>query len=262
MVTLTRNVSGTDIIPILRDLEFDYAELSMSHLCEMSDYEMLEVKSVLTGTGLHAEACNNFFPADLHLTGPGVDRSKLFRHLDKSFQICGDLGVKTIVFGSGPARNVPGGFYFHEAIQQLAELLKLINDYAVKQGITIAIEPLRRQECNVINTYKEALDLAKMTDASNVGCLLDFFHLSEEKEDISVIHTGKSCPCHIHISNPFGRSFPSKSDKAIFHEYMTSILKAGYDGRISIEAYSVNFMEEARESLQLLKDIEHELKNN
>ena len=58
MVTRTQDISGTDIVPILKSLGFDYAELSLCHLCAMSDSEFSGVRPVLTDAGLPIEVCN------------------------------------------------------------------------------------------------------------------------------------------------------------------------------------------------------------
>lgn len=262
MVTLTQNVSGTDVVPILKSLGYDYAELSLSHLCAMSDSKFDEVKSILSDTGLPFEVCNNFFPAGIQLTGPTVDRDRITRYLDKAFRLCGILGIQIIVFGSGTARQVPAGFPLEKAVDQLADLLRLINLYAQEPGITIAIEPLRKQECNIINTYMDALGLAKLVNAPQIKCLLDYYHLIEENENISVIQTDKRSLSHIHFSEPYGRVFPTRENKLQYLTFFSNLKQAGYNQRISIEAYSNHFAADARHALQLLKEIESGLNIN
>ena len=260
MVTSTRNISGIDIIPLLKTAGFDYAELSISHLCRLDDQELQEVLLVLKESGVHAESCNNFFPPEMHLTGPGVETGLIEKYLEKVFAVCSLIGTKTIVFGSGGARNVPAGFPHTESVKQLAGVLRLVSRYASTHGIMIAIEPLRRQECNIVNTYREALELRMSADAPNVRCLLDFYHLYEENEDINVIHSEPGSLEHVHISNPAGRLFPLENERSRFREYYSQLLQAGYNGRVSIEAYSSDFTGEAPESLHMLRDLEKELK--
>ncbi len=262
LVTQTRNISGTDVVPGLKSIGFDYAELSLSHLCAMSSSKFYEVKSILSDTGLPFEVCNNFFSAGIQLTGPTVDHDKIIRYLDKAFQRSQALGIQTIVFGSGAARMIPIGFPVKKATDQLVDLLRLINRYAIGLGITIAIEPLRQQECNIINTYKEALDLAKLANALQIKCLLDYFHLYKEKESISVIQFNKNSLAHVHFSEPSGRIFPTRENKPQYLTFFSNLKQVGYNQRISIEAYSNHFAADARNALQLLKEIEYELSIN
>ena len=262
MVTRTGNISGIDIIPLLKTAGFDYAELSISHLCKLNDQELLEVIHVLRESDIPAEVFNNFFPPEMHLTGSDINSQIIVKYLEKAFGICSLLGIKTIVFGSGGARNVPSGFLHIDAKNQLIGLLRLVNRYASAHNIMIAIEPLRRQECNIVNTYREAQELQMAANVPNVRCLLDFYHLSEENEEITVIHSGAGSLEHVHISNPAGRSFPLENERTRFREYYSHLRQAGYNGRVSIEAYSSRFMGDATESLHMLRDIENELKIN
>lgn len=260
MVTKTRNLSGIDIIPVIQQLGFDYAELSLSHLCAMSHSEFAKVKYFLKSSSLPSEVCNNFFPATIHLTGPQVNRDLIVEYLKGAFEKCHVLGVQTIVFGSGPARQVPAGFPFSKALEQLADLLRLISDYAHECGIIVAIEPLRKQECNIVNTYCEALELERLANASQIKCLLDYYHLSEENESISVIQTRKKSLGHVHFSEPDGRLFPSRVNREKYFEFFSNLKLAGYNHRFSLEAYSDNFIDDAEQALKLLKEIEYDLK--
>lgn len=259
MVTRTQNVSGIDVIPVMKELGYDYAELSLSDLCAMNDTGFNQIQAELEEIGLPIEVCNNFFPADVKLTGSSVNQGIITRYLDKAFQRTSALGVKVIVFGSGLARMVPKGFPMDKAIAQLSDLLNLINQYAQQYDITIAIEPLRKQECNIVNTYLEALHLAEITNASNIRCLLDYFHLSEEKESISIIQTDTKKLAHVHFAEPVGRVFPDPVIKPGYRTFFMNILNIGYRERVSIEAYSENFKHDAKIALNLLKNIENEL---
>jgi D-psicose/D-tagatose/L-ribulose 3-epimerase len=259
MITKTEDFSGIDVIPVLKKIGYDYAELSLSHLCAMSDSEFNELHDKLLEIGLPVEACNNFFPASLKLTGKEVNGDMISVYLQKAFQCAESLGVKVIVFGSGLARMVPEGFPSEKAFSQLADLLKNMNHYARKRGITIAIEPLRSQECNIVNKYSDGIELAEKTNASNIKCLLDYFHLSEERENISVIQKNEKMLAHIHFAEPVGRVFPHVENTRKYEEFFVQLKSAGYDQRISIEAYSADFENDASIALNLLKGIEYEL---
>lgn len=259
MVTQTRDVSGTDVVPVLKKLGYDYAELSLSHLCALSDEAFDKVSHQLLSFGFPLEACNNFFPPGLRLTGAETDGNAIRLYLDRAFQRASVLGVKVIVFGSGGARMVPEGYPSSGALWQLIDLLKLLQGYCQETGITIAIEPLRKQECNMVNTYREALVLAQLADVPKVNCLLDFYHLVEENEALQVIYTDTNRLAHVHFCEPMGRVFPSAGNAALYRNWLTSLSNIGYDHRISIEAYSHNFETDAAEALDLLRNIENDL---
>ena len=64
---------------------------------------------------------------------------------------------------------------------------------------------------------------------------------------------------HVHFSSP-GRKFPGYQDEAAYHEFFDELKKIGYDGRISCEAYSGNFIAEAPMTLEFLKHMDTKAK--
>ena len=110
-------------------------------------------------------------------------------YVKKAFARLNRLGVKILCFGSGGARRVPEGFPKEEAFKQLVDFGKRIAPEARAQGITVVIEPLRRQETNIINTAGEGLALVKAVNDPNFELLIDFYHLASEKEDPAIILT-------------------------------------------------------------------------
>jgi D-psicose/D-tagatose/L-ribulose 3-epimerase len=85
--------------------------------------------------------------------------------------------------------------------------------------------------------------------------------LSEEHENISVILKNNKMLSHIHFAEPVGRVFPKSVNTNKYREFFMQLRSAGYDHRISIEAYSEDFAHDADISLHLLKSIETELNN-
>jgi D-psicose/D-tagatose/L-ribulose 3-epimerase len=256
MVTKTADVSGLDVLGDIKRVGFDYVELSLAHLCAMSDARLNVLIEHLDELDLSAEACNNFFPPSLPLTGAAVNRDLVKAYIERAFAIAARLGVRSIVFGSGGARMVPGNFPVDAAFEQLVQWLRAINMHAKDHGIRIAIEPLRKAECNIINTYGEATSLAKAVNESNVGCLVDYYHLVEEKEDVSALVEGKQFLFHAHLAYPEGRVYPRADQSGEFIELFRSLKNAGYTGRMSLEAYANDFPVEAHEALNMIRSIE------
>ncbi len=94
MITKTKNVSGIDVVTVLKELGFDYTELSVAHVCAMSETEFVQLKSELLKVGLPVESCNNFFPAEVSLTGPNIDKDKIIGYLNKAFYRALELVVR------------------------------------------------------------------------------------------------------------------------------------------------------------------------
>ena len=70
-----------------------------------------------------------------------------------------------MVWGSAGSRNVPGGFERDKAWQQIQSFLHVAGDIAQQNNLIIAIEPLRKQESNIINTAEQALQLVRDLDS-------------------------------------------------------------------------------------------------
>jgi sugar phosphate isomerase/epimerase len=131
---------------------FDYVELRTSELANLSDAEFEEALGKIRKTGVPVPVTCLFVPGNIKLTGPNIDKGLQMSYVRKAFDRVSRLGVRVVTFGSGPARQVPDGFPKEEGFRQLVEFGKRIAPEARARNITVAIEPQRRQECNIINT--------------------------------------------------------------------------------------------------------------
>jgi sugar phosphate isomerase/epimerase len=208
-------------------------------------------------SGLPCESCNNFFPPAMRLTGPDVHFNMVASYVDLAMATAAKLGANNIVFGSGGAKRYPENFSKSEAYAQIVRLLKYVDVAAAQYGITIAIEPLRKAECNIINTFEEGVWLARDVGGAQVKVLVDLYHMAEENEPLSHIREyGKAYLAHVHFANPANRVFPHEGDgsQTLYRAFCDTIMGVGYDGRISCEAYSTDVQRDAPAALRLLKD--------
>ena len=196
---------------------------------------------------------NLFLPGTLKVTGPVIDRDAQMAYVTKAFSRLARLGTTIVVFGSGGARRVPDGFNQQEAFAQLVDFGKRIAPEAQKRGITIAIEPLRRQESNIINSAAEGLTLVNAIDHPNFQLMIDFFHLASEKEDPAIVAEAGPRLRHLHTANPQGRVFPLKWEEFDYAPFFARLRAAGYDKRISVEASTKDFASEAPQAIALLR---------
>ncbi len=61
-------------------------------------------------SALPISAANSLVPGDLKIVGPVVDFERLRKYIGNVTARAQRVGMKTLVFGSGGARNVPDGF--------------------------------------------------------------------------------------------------------------------------------------------------------
>jgi sugar phosphate isomerase/epimerase len=198
-------------------------------------------------------ATNLFLPAPLKVTGPAIDPEQQMAYVKKAFARLARIGTEIVVFGSGGARQVPDGFPKDQAFQQLVDFGKRIAPEARARGITVAVEPLRRQETNIINSAAEGLTLVNAIGDPNFQLMVDFYHLASEQEDPAIIPRAATQIRHLHMANPTGRVFPRRWDEFDYAPFFAALQKIGYDKRISVEASTQDFSTDAPLAIALLR---------
>ena len=256
MVSTAPDGTGIEWIEKLDKYGYDYVELPLAQMEALSQQDFSALVERLEKTSIRCEVCNNFFPTTLSLTGENVSMDAIDDYLKTALERAQRLGVETIVFGSGPAKNVPDGFPMEKGYGQVVSLLKHVAPQAAKRGITIVIEPLRKPECNLINSFREGCALARDVAADNVKVLVDYYHMSEENEPASnVAEDGNEFLRHVHFAKQLGRSYPeTKQEDSRYIAFFDALKTAAYDKRISLEAYTNDFDKEAPLALAFLRN--------
>ncbi|HEY3384606.1 MAG TPA: sugar phosphate isomerase/epimerase family protein [Vicinamibacterales bacterium] len=233
---------------------FDYVEIAASKVAALTDDEFRQLAARIAGLRIPVAAANNFIPAAIKLVGPDVDKRRQEEYVGACLGRLKTLGVSVVVLGSGGARRVPDGFSRQEAVGQLVDFCRRIAPLARERGITIAIEPLRHQETNILNTAREGLALVNAVDRPEIRLLVDYYHLAEEGESPAVLLEAGKQIVHTHLANPNGRVYPSSRDETNYAGFFGNLCKIGYAGRLSIEASTTDFAAQAPESLAMLRN--------
>lgn len=232
---------------------FDYVELSATEVAGLSDADFDAAVAKIKEVGIPTPAANLFVPAAIRLTGPQTDPEAQMAHVKKVMSRLSKVGVEVIVFGSGGARRVPDGFAKEEAFKQLVDFGRRAANEAKPYNITIAIEPLRKQETNIINSAAEGLDLVNAIGHPNFQLMIDFYHLASEQEDPSIVLRAKDHIRHLHTANPQGRVFPLKWEEYDYAPFFANLRAIGYDKRISVEGNTKDLAADAPQSIALLR---------
>jgi len=244
---------GASIVEEAAGLGFDYVELSLRDVMSLPEAGVRDLQARLDRAGLACEACNNFFPPHIRLTGPQADLLAALEYGRRALDRAARLGSRAVVFGSAGARNVPEGYDMDSALAQLTGLLAGLGPRAAELGIVVAVEPLRRQESNIINRLEEALRLVDGIGHPSIRVLVDFYHLEAEAEDLSIIARAGAAIRHVHVAEGEGRRFPS--GPGALGPLFAELRRIGYGGRCSIEAYTEDFSTDARRALGFLKEM-------
>jgi len=231
---------------------FDYIELGLSSIAAMSEEEFNTLAAQMDECPIKAEAYNGMLPASVPVTGPDVNASQQHEYLELAFARAHRLGGKVVVFGSSGARNVPEGFDFGQAWRQISNFLRLAQPHAQEHGITIAIEPLRRGESNIINLVSEAVALSALLQLSNVKALGDTYHMAMCSEPLSALTNAGELLAHVHTANALGRILPKEGDGENYLGIFQALKASGYEGRISCEAGCKDFANDAQAAFDVL----------
>jgi len=233
---------------------FDYVETNASKVAALTNEDFEKLAAQVAQLRIPLAASMSFIPGDIKLTGPDVDPARQMAYVTATLGRLKRLGVKVVVLGSGGARRVPDGFSKDEAVNQLVDFCRRIAPVARENGITIVLEPLRRQETNIINTAREGLALVRAVDRPEIRLLVDYYHLAEEGENAEVIAEAGPLLAHAHIANPNGRVYPLSPDESAYGGFFSNLCKIGYQGRLSVEASTTDFAAQAPRAIALLRN--------
>lgn len=255
MVSTKPDGTGAELLDSLAKIGFDYAELPLAEMTALPEADFQNIRQALQRNGIRCECCNNFFPKTIRLTGAEADLELILGYVEKALKRAKALGVSNVVFGSGGAKNVPEGFPIEQGYEQIVTLLKRIAPVASGYGITIVIEPLRKAECNLINTFEEGCRLAKDVNDPAIRVLVDFYHMRVEQEPVQhILELGKEFLRHVHFARTEGRIYPACVEEDEYIPFIKALKSIGYDERISCEAYTDDFVTGAEKALKFFKE--------
>jgi D-psicose/D-tagatose/L-ribulose 3-epimerase len=234
---------------------FDFAEIGVRDIAKLSDEDFAKALATHKQVGLPTPVANVFLPGELKVVGPAIDKAAQMAYVTKAFDRMQQFGVKIIVFGSGGSRKVPDGFSKDEAFAQLVEFAQRIAPEAQKRDIVLAVEPLRQQETNIINTAAEGLKWVQAVGHPNFQLMVDFYHLAIEKEDPSILVRARDHIKHFHIANPNDRVFPLDANEYDYSGFFANLRQMGFKGGISVEAkHRAPFAEEGPKALSFIRN--------
>lgn len=244
----------TDVanIAIVEKCGYEYMETGLAKLAAMTEAEYEHAVKCTDAASIRVEACNGMLPAEVRVTGPDVSAQRIHEYLDAAFARAKRLGCEIVVFGSAGARNVPEGFEIDVAWRQIGNFLRIAQGHAQDYDITIAIEPLRRAESNIINLVSEAVMIASLMQLKNVRALGDTYHMAMCAEPLSALTQAGHMLAHVHTANALGRILPKEGDGENYAGIFEALRAGGYDARVSCEAGFTDFVTDARAAYEVL----------
>jgi len=119
------------------------------------------------------------------------------------------------------------------------EVMRKAAEYAATADIVLTPEALNRFECYLYNTLDDISQLIKEVDHPNLGMIFDSHHAHiEEKNPGEAIVKHADLIRHVHITEN-DRGTPG-SGQVRWEQIFNSLARIGYDGWLTIEAFSRN----------------------
>lgn len=121
-----------------------------------------------------------------------------------------------------------------EAEKWTIDCLRKCTEFAKKYNIGLTLEPVNRYEGNFINTLSEGVEFIKRVGVSNLGLLVDTFHMNIEEISIydSIIQA-KDYITHVHFAD--SNRWAPGCGHLDFAKIVQILKKIGYQGYVSAE---------------------------
>jgi len=239
--------------PLLQDIGYDYIELGLAPL-------NIEDRTSMHASIRRAAECplptlvwNNFYPRDMRIVDPGVDKPRLKKYLALVAEFLHGVNAEVIVMGSAWSRNLPKGADPVCAEDQLVQALHWAADAFAGCGATIALEAQNHLECNFIRRLSEAVAIAKKVDRAEIRATADFYHMQMENESLELLRDVGSWLAHVQVAdtdrkNPGSGSYP-------FDRFIQCLRAGGYTANMSVECMTEIPEPEIRRSQQFLRQL-------
>jgi sugar phosphate isomerase/epimerase len=155
---------------------FDGVEL----MGDMGLYQPADVNAVIND---HALSVLSLTPDDVDLAHPdSAVRADALDYYLRLLDFAADVGAP-IVCCHGQVGRVRPLASFEEEYRHFLACVQLIAARAAEMHLSLAMEVLNRYESHLLNTASQAVEFVSAVAASNVGILLDAYHMNIEEAD-------------------------------------------------------------------------------
>lgn len=176
---------------------------------------------------------------------PDQHRQRAFERAERKFDIMGELGTELMLICSNVSQISLGG------IDRAAADFHELGERAAKHGLRVGYEALAWGRH--VNDHRDAWEVVRRADHSNVGIILDSFHTLSRKIDPNSIRSIPGDKIFIvqladaplfdmdllYWSRHF-RNMPGEGDLPVV-DFMRAVAATGYAGPLSLEIFNDQF---------------------
>lgn len=241
-------------LPAAAGLGFDFLEIPLDALAALPEADFREFADYAAGAGLRIRSASRMLPEDLPVTGPGVSATALHAYLQQAFGRAARLGVELIVLDAPASRGVTGGVDFPFAWRQLGNFLRICQGHARETGVTVALEPIRKADCNLLNLVSEATLIAGLLQLDNIAVAAHSGHMAMASEPLSDLRRAGGLLRHVHVENALTRRLPRSGDGEDYGRVLRQLALMDYRGGVCLTGEAGDgFEADARAALECLR---------
>jgi sugar phosphate isomerase/epimerase len=179
-------------------------------------------------------------PEGLHATTRDeAIRRRTWKYVDQFIDLCADLsngGRTVVVFGSPKQRASRDGLSAEEATDAYIEGLFSAAPHAEERGVTLLIEALSPDQCDVVTSLGEAVAIVKQIGSPAVQTMFDTHNaVAETVPHTELIREFFPYIKHVHVNEMDGKE-PGMGDYD-FGALMKCLSGLHYEGWVSLEAF-------------------------
>lgn len=225
--------SGIEVAPFT--LAEDPSQLSAG---DRRDLRSTIKRSDLAFVGLHWLLAA---PKGLHATTPDQDlRRRTWNFIGQLIDLCGDLAEPAsspvMVFGSPQQRSAVDGITPAAATRILVNELARAAPHAEKRGVQLLLEPLSKNQTDVVTTLEEAVAIVNEIRNPVVQTMFDVHNAVDETTPHSdLIKRFHPHIRHVHVNEMDGRE-PGAGNYD-FGGLLSTLDQVNYVGWVSLEAF-------------------------
>ena len=262
------NWTFSDACKAVRKIGYTGIEIAPFTLAEspgdISSARRAEYREIMRGEGLAFVGLHWLMvsPKGLHVTGPDAAlRRRSWDHIRDLIDLCADLGPDGVmVFGSPKQRSTTGGLSRAEATRNYVEGLAGVAPHAESRGVTVLVEALPDNQCDVVQTLAEAVGIVQEIGSPAIRSMFDVHNaIDEEVPHAALVDRYFEFIRHVHVNELDGRYCGTGGYD--FAPVFDVLARRGYGGWISLEAFDFSPGAErlAQESLRHLEGCIHQL---
>jgi D-psicose/D-tagatose/L-ribulose 3-epimerase len=197
-------------------------------------------------------------PKGLHVTTPDEAlRKRSWDVIRGLVDLCADLGPDGVmVFGSPKQRETTGGATRDEATRRYIDGLAEVAPHAAARGITILVEALPSNQCDVVLSLEEAVSIVNEINSPGVRTMFDTHNAVMETEPHAVlVERYFDYIRHVHVNEIDGGHCGTADYD--FGAVLKVLRDRNYQGWVSLEAFNFDPGADriATESLRYLEGV-------